>query len=132
MLNPFPELLVYQLLAPTLLRMAVALVFAYLAYRHFEHRESISKTRFPVVGQGAWIVWLSIIIEAAVAVALFFGYYTQVAAILGAIGAIKHIVWRGKFPNFFWLTRSAAFLLLVICLSLLLTGAGAFAFDLPL
>jgi uncharacterized membrane protein YphA (DoxX/SURF4 family) len=132
MLNVFPELLVYQLLAPTLLRMAVVLVFAYLAYRHFEHREDISKTRFPVVGQGMWIVWLTIIIEVATAAALFFGYYTQVAAILGAIGAIKHIVWRGKFPNFFWLTRSAAFLLLVICLSLLLTGAGAFAFDLPL
>ncbi len=132
MLNPLPELLVFQLLAPTMLRVAAAIVFAYLAYRHFEHREDIAATRFPIIGRGAWIVWLAIVVELATAAALFFGYATQIAAIVGALGALKHIVWRGKFPNFFWLTRSAAFLLLVICLSLLLTGAGAFAFDLPL
>ncbi len=132
MLNPFPELLVYQLLAPTMLRIAVALVFAYLAYRHYQNRDKIAKTRFPVVGQGTWIVWVAIVVEAVTALALFFGYNTQYAAIVGILMALKQIVWRGKFPNFFWLARSAAFLLLVICISLLLMGAGAFAFDLPL
>jgi uncharacterized membrane protein YphA (DoxX/SURF4 family) len=79
-----------------------------------------------------WIIWLAVIVEAAVAAGLFFGYYTQIAALVGALTALKQIVWRGKYPSFFWLTRSAAFLLLIICLSLLLTGAGAFAFDIPL
>lgn len=132
MLNPFPELLVYQILAPTLLRAVAAVVFAYLAYRHFDRREAIAKTRFPVVGKGMWIVWLAVIVEVATAGALFFGYYTQYAALVGVVMALKQIMWRGSYPNFFWLTRSAALLLLVVCFSLLLTGAGAFAFDLPL
>jgi uncharacterized membrane protein YphA (DoxX/SURF4 family) len=132
MLNPFPELLVFSFFAPTLLRVTAAIIFGYLAYRHFERRDAIAQTRFPIVGQGAWIAWVAIIIEVVVAVALLLGYDTQYAAILGALGALKQWVWRGKFSSYFFLTRSASFMLLVICLSLLITGAGAFAFDLPL
>jgi uncharacterized membrane protein YphA (DoxX/SURF4 family) len=132
MLTPFPSLLIFSFTAPTLLRIAAALVFAYLAYRHYQNRAHIAHISFPIVGRGEWVAWFAIIIEAGVALGLFFGYYTQYAALLGAIGALKQIIWRGKYPGFFWLTRSAAFLLLVICLSLLLTGAGAFAYDLPL
>jgi uncharacterized membrane protein YphA (DoxX/SURF4 family) len=131
-LNPFPELLTYRILIPTLLRVAAAIIFAYLAYRHYERREAISRVVFPIIGRGMWISWLAIIVEIVVAAALFFGYYTQIAAIIGGIGALKQWVWRGKFPAFFWLTRSASFLLLIICLALLIGGAGAFAFDLPL
>lgn len=132
MLNPFPQLLVYGFFAPTLLRVAAALIFAYLAYKHYQNRDEIGSTHFPVVGQGMWLAWFSIIVEVALAAAIFFGYYTQYAAIVGALGALKHIVWGGKYPGFFMLSRSAAFLLLVIMLSLLVSGAGAFAFDLPL
>ena len=131
-LTPFPSLLMYNFFAPTLLRVAAAIIFAYLAYRHFKNRDEIARMRFPIVGQGAWIAWCAVLAEVALALALFFGYYTQFAAIVGALSALKHIIWRGKYPNFFWLTHSAAFLLLVIMLSLLLTSAGAFAFDLPL
>ncbi len=131
-LNPFPQLLDYRIFAPTLLRLAAATIFAYLAYRHYQQRNEIAKISFPVIGRGGWIVWFAIIIEAAIAGGLFLGLYTQAAAILGAVGALKQWVWRGKFPAFFWLTRSASFLLLVICLSLMVSGAGAFAFDIPL
>ena len=132
MFNPFPELLMLGFFAPTLLRFAAALVFAYLAYRHFENRAKASRIVFPLVGSGSWIVWFAILSEVAVAAALFAGYYTQIAALVGMVIALKHIVWRGKYPGFFWITRSAAFLLFVICLSLLASGAGALAFDLPL
>jgi uncharacterized membrane protein YphA (DoxX/SURF4 family) len=130
-LNNFPALLTYRLYAPTLLRVAAGIIFAYLAYRHYQNREAIGRTSFPIVGRGTWIAWVAIIIEAAVGGGLFFGYYTQVAALVGAIGALKQWIWRGKFPTLFWLTRSASFLLLMICLSLLLTGAGLVAFDIP-
>jgi len=132
MLNPFPSLLTYSFFAPTLLRVAAALVFAYIAYRHYQNRDAISRVHFPVVGHGMWIPWAAVIVEVITALGLFFGYHTQYMAILGAIIALKHIIWRGHYPAFFWLTRSAAFLLLVICLSLLISGAGALAQDLPL
>jgi len=132
MLNPFPDLLTFGFFAPTILRFAAACIFFYLAYRHYQNRDAISRTRYPIVGTGGWIVWCAIILEFIVALGLFLGYYTQITAIIGVIAALKHIVWRGKFPAFFWLTRSAALLLLVICFSLLLSGAGALAFDLPL
>lgn len=132
MFNTFPQFLMFGFFAPTLLRFAAALVFAYLAYRHFKGREEAARVSFPLVGSGAWIVWVAILSEVAVATALFTGYYTQIAALVGMGIALKHIVWRGKYPGFFWITRSAAFLLFVICLSLLASGAGALAFDLPL
>lgn len=132
MLNTFPQLLTYSFFGPTLLRVAAAVVFAYLAYRHWERRNEIAHVSFPIVGRGMWIVWLAVIIEALVAGALLFGYYTQIAALIGAIGAAKQWIWRGKYPAYFWLTRSASFLLFIICLSLLLTGAGKIAFDVHL
>ena len=132
MLTPFPGLLVFSFFAPTLIRVGAACLFAYLAYSHYTHREEIGKMHFPVVGRGEWIAWLAVIVEAGTALALFLGYYTQYAAIVGALMALKQIVWGRKYPHFFIISRSTSFLLLVITLSLLLTGAGAFAFDLPL
>jgi uncharacterized membrane protein YphA (DoxX/SURF4 family) len=132
MLNPFPQLLTYTFFAPTLLRVAAALVLFYLVYSHYTHRGQIAKVRFPLVGGGAWVVWLSLIIETAAGLALFFGYGTQWAAIVGALFGLKYTIWAGKYPTYFVLSRIAALLLLVICLSLLITGAGAMGFDVPL
>jgi uncharacterized membrane protein YphA (DoxX/SURF4 family) len=131
-LTPFPQLLTYGIFAPTLLRIAVAILFAWLAYKHYQRREQIGNTNFPIFGKGVWIAWLAVIVEAATAAALFFGYYTQYAAIVGILMSLKNAVWAGKYPSFFMLSRSSALLVLVICLSLLVTGAGIFAFDLPL
>lgn len=132
MLSDFPQLLVYGFFAPTLLRVAAAAVFFYLAYYHFTHKEQIAHTRFPVVGEGVWIAWFAIAVELAVAVALLLGWHTQTAALLGAIVALKQAVWHWAYPHLFILPRSAAFLLLAVTLSLILTGAGALAQDLPL
>lgn len=132
MLNFFPQFLTYSFFAPTILRVAAAIVFAYVAYRHFKNKDAIAHVRFPVVGSGAWIPWVAVIVEGAMALALFFGYYTQIAAIAGAVLGLKYFVWRGKYPEYFVLSRSTCTLLIAICLSLLTTGAGALAFDLPL
>jgi uncharacterized membrane protein YphA (DoxX/SURF4 family) len=132
MLNPLPNLLAYSFFAPTLLRIAAACVFFYLAYYHFQHKEQISRIRFFIVGEGAWIAWLAVLIEGIIGIALLVGYCTQIAAIIGAIGAFKHVAWSGRYQNFFILSRTAAFLLLVICVSLLASGAGQLAFDVRL
>ena len=136
MLNTFPQLLAYgfgsYFFAPLILRVAAAGIFLYLAYNHFEHKEKIARTGFPIVGEGAWIAWVAILVEAAVGIGLVFGYHTQVVAIAGCAIAFKQLFWYGKYPVFFILPRISSILLFVICFSLLITGAGAFAFDLPL
>jgi uncharacterized membrane protein YphA (DoxX/SURF4 family) len=132
MLNVFPTLLNYTVFAPTLLRVAAALVLFYMAYNHFNNKEHIARTRFPIVGEGAWIPWTALIVELLVALGLFFGAWTQVAALLGALIGFKYALWAGKYPSYFILSRTASLLLLVICLSLMLTGAGQMAFDIPL
>jgi len=132
MLTPFPDLLMFGFFAPTILRFAAALIFAYLAYTHFHHKDAIARIKMPLLGGGMWVAWAAITIEIIVAAALFFGYYTQYAALIGMLGAVKHFVWRNTYPTYFVLPRTTSFLLIVILASLLLTGAGALAFDLPL
>jgi hypothetical protein len=132
MLNTFPDLLALGFFAPTLLRVAAACAFLFGAYIQYRRLDELSKIRFPIVGGGAWIIWLSIIAHAAIGAMLFFGYYTQIAAILGALGSIKGLIYAKKYPRVFALCRVDYFFVLVICLSLLFSGAGAFAFDLPL
>lgn len=131
MLNPFPGLLLYSFFAPTLLRVAVALILVWVAYRQWRSRAELARARFFGLG-GPWAVWLIVAVELVAAAGLFFGYYTQWAAILGALIALKFAVWDHRYPHFFPLSRIGALLLLVVCLSLLLSGAGGFAYDLPL
>ncbi|MBI2004637.1 hypothetical protein HYS79_00565 [Patescibacteria group bacterium] len=132
MLSDFPQLLAYGFFAPTLLRAAAAFVFFYLAYYHFKHKEQIAHTRFPVVGEGVWIAWFAVAVEFSLAAALLLGWHTQVASAFGVVVAFKQLFWHGKYPGFFVFSRSTSFLLLAVCASLLVSGAGALAQDLPL
>lgn len=132
MLTPFPDLLTFGFFAPTLLRFAAAFVFMYVAYMQLKHKDSLSHITMPLVGKSMWIVWVAIAVESITAAGLFFGYYAQCAAILGIAVAVKQIYWRNTYPTFFILPRTTSALLVVMLVSLLLTGAGALAFDLPL
>ncbi len=133
MLNPFPHLLVYSFFAPTLLRIAVACVFAYLAVFHFRHRREVaSEVSMLSAGVAIWIIGLYIAIEAMTALGLFLGYDTQIAALVGAILSLKLLLLRPSLRHVAPLSRLTYALVGVICLSLLVLGAGAVAFDLPL
>ncbi len=136
MLNPFPTLLYLTFFAPTLLRIAAAVVFFYLAYHTLRRKDAIAAARFPLGLTGSWIVWLAVLAELLIAVCLFAGLYTQWAAILAALGALKALAYRRLWPELsllvFPISSGTSFLLLVISLSLIITGAGAFAFDIPL
>lgn len=132
MLNPFPDLLSLSFFAPTLLRIAAGLMFAYVGYTQLSRRTELSAVRFPIVGSGVWIVWLSALALFLIALGLTLGLYTQIASLFGALGSVKFLVWSRQYPSMVVLSRPASALLFVICLSLLLTGAGMFAFDIPL
>lgn len=133
MLTLFPGLLFLTPFSATLLRIGAALTFAYVAYRMIDTREHIAHTHMPLIGNPRiWMVWLSALITLATATLLLVGFWTQAAALVGMIIALKHGIGARSYSAIVPLSASAYFLLFVICLSLLLTGAGAFAFDLPL
>lgn len=125
-------MLTYSIFAPTLLRVAVAIAFLYGAYAQFHRFDELSRVRLPLVGGGAWIITCSIFIHAIVGGMLLLGYYTQIAALVGAVGALKGIAYAKRYPRLFVFCRLEYFYIAVICLSLLLTGAGALAFDIRL
>jgi len=133
MLNPFPSLLVYGFFTPTLLRVAVAIYFVYIAQFLAREEKKLEAIRVPLVGQmRAWMVWLSVVVTTLVAFCLFVGYETQWAAIVGMLISLKHLYGTRKYASYLPLSRGTYILLFIICLSLLYSGAGAMAFDLPL
>ena len=133
MLNPFPHLLVFGFFAPTLLRVAAAITMGYSATYFVTHRKSIVAQSYILIGKPPMaLIWLGSVTTAATTAALFLGYYTQYAALITGLSALKFAVWAKKYPAAMPLSRSTSLLLLSISLSLLLSGAGAFAIDLPL
>ncbi len=132
MLSLFPQILFLAPLGLALLRLAAGLTFFGIACSRAGRHTALAEVRFPVVGSGAWIVWLAIIVEGGVGVALIAGAYTQLAAVFGALLAIKSLAWHKRYPQLFPLEQLPTALLLAICLSLVVSGAGAFALDLPL
>lgn len=130
MLNPFPSLLIYGFFVPTFLRVVVAGYFVYIGYFAIHERRRLAQLSFPIVGRPPmWLLYIAIAILGVDAVFLFIGLGTQWAALVGALLSIKQMVLERQFNA---LPRSAGLLLFIICLSLLFSGAGALAFDLPL
>jgi uncharacterized membrane protein YphA (DoxX/SURF4 family) len=133
MLSLFPQILFLSPLATTLLRIVAGLFFGYISYRMIVTRAEIERTDMPIVGQPSeWLVWFSALATLAVGILLVVGLWTQAAAILGMIIALKHTYVAKKYPALMPLASSACLLLFVVCLSLLFSGAGAFGVDLPL
>lgn len=97
-----------------MLRIAAGLAFAYMAYRHSSETSALT--------------WTIAFAEAACAALLLAGLYTQAAALLGIAIFFAHALVRPVRV----LPLSSMLFLFALCLSLLVTGAGAFAFDLPL
>ena len=133
MLSLFPQILFLAPFGTTLLRVAAGIAFAYVGFRMIATREEMKKIDLPIVGHPAsWMISLSALITIAIGLALFVGFGTQAAAIIGALIAAKHMTLSRRFEALRPLSRGTYALLAVICLSFIVSGAGLFAFDLPL
>ncbi len=116
-LSTFPSLLSYGLIGPTLLRWFVALFLIYLGRQRWFKAYKWTSVIYLVVG-----VFVGI------------GFYTQIVALLGCVILVCD-VWVDKKSSvgIVSLEKKLLYLLCVIVLiSLLFTGAGFFALDLPL
>ena len=114
MLSVFPEVLFLSPLAPFLIRAALGILFAHSAWNHIQKTDTAPR--------------ILAVFEAALGVVLALGAWTQPAALAAAAVAI---VWLAR-PDIRTTAASTALLALVMSLSLIVTGAGAYAFDLPL
>ncbi|MBI2025511.1 hypothetical protein HYT04_01855 [Candidatus Kaiserbacteria bacterium] len=114
MLSVFPEILFLSPLAPFLIRVALGIIFGLAGWTHFQRQDIASRG-------------LSVV-EFVIAIALVVGAWTQPAALLASIVTL---MWLFQ-PTSRVYARSTVLLSLIMALSLIVTGAGAFAFDLPL
>ncbi|MDO8510485.1 MAG: DoxX family protein [bacterium] len=135
MLNVFPDLLIFSLVAPFIIRIVAGFMFVASGYRKLSPDRLKKAVFFENQGlrPGMLFVWIIALIELVGGAFLVAGLYTQLAAlilILPLIGALALKVLRGG--NEFNHETAYYVLLLAICLSLLLSGAGRPAIDLPL
>lgn len=134
MLSVFPGLLTYDQLAPFILRVVVGLIFLELGYLKLGKEKSAWNMFFQTIHfkpSHIFVVLLATI-EIVFGAFLITGYLTQVAAVGMAIILFAEAYVELRDGEL--LKRDIVFytLLLAICISLLLTGPGAFSFDLPL
>jgi uncharacterized membrane protein YphA (DoxX/SURF4 family) len=121
-LSLFPYLLSYQQLAPFLIRIVLGVTLAYFGYHKILGKGQSSGSNSAVYG------WIEIVI----AVFLVIGLWTQLAAMLNAVILVIKLGWKIKEKKFLTDGINYYILLLVMAISLIFTGAGAFAIDYPL
>ena len=132
MLNIFP----IQFLAPlayALVRITVGIIFIYLGWEHIKERHTLKKIlTLPLFPFGIFWAWYISIAEISMGILFILGLFTQITSLLAILYALKLMVFRKQFahpciPHGLFLV-----LLLVVSISLFITGAGIFALDLPI
>jgi putative oxidoreductase len=134
MLNPFPDLLNYALLAPFILRAVVGLIFLDLGFLKFKAEKQRWLASFETLGlrPADFFVPLYGALQIVGGLLLILGLYTQVAALFFVLSTGAELFVETRAQSVLKRDYTFYLLLFVISISLLLTGAGAFAFDIPL
>lgn len=132
MLNPFPELLTYGLIAPFIIRIAIGSALLYLAVEHYRGRRDIAELMRPLVGRSGGIAVALSLFELVAGALLLVGAWTQVSALLAMVLTLKPLFLKAHLRGLMPYEKATYGLLFLMALSLLLSGAGAFAFDIPL
>ncbi len=134
MLSVFPALFTYKLLAPFILRVVIGIVFLDLGYLKLGKEKTVWHDFFEVIHfrPSYFYVTLLAVIEIISGAFILTGYLTQLAALVMAIILFAECYIETRDGSLLKRDIVFYFLLLAICVSLLFSGAGYFAFDLPL
>lgn len=133
MLNLFPGLLI-PMFGPFVLRVVVGLIFIDLGLLKFRSEKSRWLASFETLGVRPADLFVPIyaILQIAGGALLIIGFWTQAVALAFVIftGIELYVEWSAREV----LKRDLVFYLLLfaISISLLLTGAGSYAIDIPL
>ncbi len=121
------------LLAYALLRIVLALTILALVSRQWADRRTLAPAlQLPIWPYGRAALGVLIFTELLIAGLLLVGFLTQLAALLLCILLLKLRLFYGRREHPALPSGREAFLMLGIALSLFITGAGAFAVDLPI
>lgn len=130
------NLLSIQFLAPlayTLLRVCLGLILIRFGTYHLKHRSPSSTI---VVGSPiaphTWILLSFGVLEVVGGVSMLLGFYTQVGALIGITLSGIQVIKPSMFTYPTALPRTFFVLMFCVSVSLFITGAGIFAFDLPI
>ena len=134
MLNTFPNLLNFSLLAPLILRVVLGLIFINLGYIELTSEKKRWAAFFETVHLKPATIFVILmgLFEIVGGFFLIAGFMTQVTALVFSIMTFGEFY--AEYREETLLKRDVIFYLLIfaISLSLLLSGAGIFAIDLPL
>jgi uncharacterized membrane protein YphA (DoxX/SURF4 family) len=132
--NLFPELFSFTLIAPFILRMVIGFIFLNLGYLKLGKEKPgwIVSLEVLNIKPAGFFVGLIGIIEAIGGLLLIAGAYIQITALVLGVIALAELFIEYREESI--LKRDFVFYLLLaaICASLLLTGAGLWAVDIPL
>jgi uncharacterized membrane protein YphA (DoxX/SURF4 family) len=134
MLNLFPELSFLSLITPTLVRVTVGVFFITLGYSKFTHDKYalIDYIDSLKIKNARNFVQILGITEIALGILLFIGMFTQISAIIGSIIMLVSLFIANKTPGFKAKTQTEYLFAFVMTFTLIITGAGFLAIDLPL
>ncbi|MFC1730946.1 DoxX family membrane protein, partial [candidate division KSB1 bacterium] len=134
MLSIFPSLIIFGIFAPFILRVTVGIYLFYVGYAHLRNeRESVTQEASHQVGSFAKaLIIIGGIFEVTVGLSLIAGFLTQAMAIAGMIYILILLQFEDRCPVYVKHEKVFYIILFAIFFSLLLTGAGAPAVDLPL
>jgi len=134
MLNLFPDLFTYYLVAPVILRVTLGIIALNLGYLKLtsEKRRWVISLETLQIKPAEWWTRMLGILQIILGVLVIIGLYTQLVALIFTILFSAEAYFEAMEDTL--LTRSFVFYLLlaVISLSLLFLGAGFYAFDMPL
>lgn len=120
MLSVFPDLLSYQIISPLLIRLTLASVLIFWSYKTlFRSKPTINEK-------------ITSLIEGISGILLLIGLSTQVVSLIIIIDLVIRLVQKFKSKALLSDGVNYYILLLILAISLLLTGPGLFAFDMPL
>lgn len=133
MLSIFPDLLTYNLLGITIIRVVLGLMAMYLGLKLLKKRQAlidyITLIKMPFAKIAPWLIFVTLELAG---IFMLVGLYTQVAAIVLAFLFLK-VLFIDTVTNKSVGYNNIVYLAFIfISLSFLFLGAGAFAFDLPL
>ena len=122
MLSLFPSLFTYGLVAPLIIRIVLGATLIDFGYRKIIKKGDSSGSNTPTYG----------VMEIVLGAFLIVGFFTQLAALLNAIILVIKLGFKLKQGKLLNDGVNYYIILLAMAISLLFSGPGYFAFDLPL
>lgn len=134
MLNTFPTLLSFAFLAPTIIRIVAGVSFARFGWLKLTRDKENKIKFFNLIGLKPAInfLWIVALLEIISGTMIAIGFLTQISSIIASLVMGASIIIKIMSPKALPNTLDFYILFFAIFISLILSGAGMFAFDIPL